>query len=484
MNQVVIVGGGISGLASAYFLEKRARESSGDSPDFSILLMEERQRTGGVILSEYLDGCLLEGGPDSFLAQKPAAIELCRELGLADQLLPSNDNQRKTFILQGGALKELPDGLLFMVPTKMWPIFRSNLFSLSGKIRLMVAPLLPVPQVQGDIAVADFISRRLGRQAFENLAEPLLAAVYGADVGTLSTRAALPQFLAMEEKYGSLWKGIRAARRKVSIEKKITKRSAASAGSIFVSLRDGVGQLTATLEKSLTRTRIVTGRKIEKICRAGAGSSFRVQWRDGETEASAVILATPAHAAGKMLGSLDGQLAEKLSGICYNSTVTVSLGFEEAGFGRTLDGFGFVVARGEGKRMLACTWVSSKFPFRCPPGRVLLRCFLGGARDPSINGENDNEIRRIVLRELGEIMSVRTEPIFTRIHRWERSMPQYNVGHLIRIQEIFAALSSQPGLFLAGNAYRGVGIPDCINSASDAASAAHRFLQSLVPVNT
>jgi oxygen-dependent protoporphyrinogen oxidase len=468
LQQVVIVGGGISGLSAAYFLEKHAAEEGGK--DLSIHLMERRDRLGGVILTERTDGFLLEGGPDCFLTQKPAALELCRALGLADQLIPSNDDQRKTYILQSGKLKELPDGLMFLLPTKVWPVLRSDLFSLPGKIRLAVSPLLPPPRRQEDVSVADFVTERLGKEMLERLAEPLISAVYGADVDSLSAGAILQRLIALEEKYGSLWKAVRRARRAPP-----TKQAGPGSG-LFASLREGVGQIVGSLGKSLARTQVIQGREIKKISRMSNGCGFRIQWGDGETDAKAVIVATPAHASAGILEELDPRLAEKLREIPYHSTVTVSLGFEKESFGRTLDGFGFVVPRQEGKRLVACTWVSTKFPFRCPPGHVLLRGFLGGAKDPSVIGESDDWILQTVLRELGEIMGIRSAPTFFRIHRWKDSMPQYRVGHPRRLREINGMLAAQPGLFLAGNAYGGIGIPDCIESSSLAAAAAYSYL--------
>ena len=471
--QVVIVGGGISGLSAAYFLEQQARKAG---LEISIHLMEQRARLGGVILTEQSGGFLVEGGPDSFLAQKPAAIELCRELGLGDQLLPSNDHRRKTYVWQGGKLKELPDGLMFVVPTKVWPIFRNDLFSLSGKLRLALSPLLASSQNrESDISVADYVRQRLGRQVLERLAEPMLAAVYGGDVDTLSARAVLPQLMALEEKYGSLWRGIYAARRERASNGGVRTKS-----SLFVTLRDGVGQLTAALEKQLKRTQISTQREIVKIGFLGGigGIGFRVEWKEGAMEADAVILAAPAHATARLIRELDARLADQLAGIPYHSSLIVSLGFDEGEMGRELNGFGFLVPRSEGRALIACTWVNTKFSHRSAPGHLLLRCFLGGARNPSVLGENDSRILEITLRELAEIMGLRAQPKFVRIFRWEKCMPQYAVGHLRRLEEISSLVAGHPGLFLAGNGYRGIGIPDCIQSSAGAAAAAIQHLQS------
>ena len=459
-------------MAAAYFLEKYAAEAG---IGISIHLMEAQGRLGGVILTERVDDFLLEGGPDSFLSLKPAALELCRELGLSDHIVPSNDHLRKTYVLWGGRLRELPDGLMFVVPSKVWPIFGSDLFSFAGKLRLAATPFLPQPRSDGqDISVADFLRQRLGNQVVERLAEPLLAAVYGADVDSLSARTVLPQLIALEEKHGSLWRGIQAARRAARGNGKAQPKS-----SLFLTLRNGVGEIITSLEKKLVKTQVRMGTEITGANAKPEGSGFSIESRGGPTDAAAVIVATPAHAAARILRGLDSQLAEHLGAIRYHSSVTVSLGFAEGAFQPELQGFGFVVPRSEKKNLIACTWVSTKFPFRSRPEHVLLRCFLGGARDPAILAEEDSRIVEITLRELGEVMGSRPEPTFSRIYRWEKCMPQYRVGHLRGLEEISSRLAHHPGLFLAGNGYRGLGIPDCIQSASTAAAAALRYLQSL-----
>ena len=469
MQSIVIVGGGISGLSAAYYLEKYAEEAG---MDISVCLLEGRNRLGGVIATERCGDFLLEGGPDSFLAQKPAAVELCRALGLADQLIPSNDEQRKTYILQGHKLKPLPDGLMFVVPTRVGSVLRSDLFSFSGKLRLVLSPLLaPRLPPEEDCSVAEFVSRRLGRQALERVAEPLLSAVYGADVDSLSARAALPQFIALEEKYGSLWQAIRQARRNRSLQNGPRQQA-----SLFITLRNGVGEMVSALEKKLVKTTLMTGSEVVQVETDSHPGGYRVRWQGGELETPAVILATPAHATARMIQKLDPELAETLNEIPYHSSVIVLMGFEEHQFPQPPDGFGFVVPRSEGKKMLACTWVSTKFPFRCPPGKVLVRCFFGGARDPAILEAPDDRIVQDALSELHSIIGLRSDPAFIRIYRWERCMPQYPVGHPRRLQRVAASLQRHPGLFLSGNAYRGVGVPDCIQASSAAASAALDYL--------
>jgi oxygen-dependent protoporphyrinogen oxidase len=464
--RIVIVGGGISGLSTAYFLEQRAARQG---LECSIELLEARARFGGVLQTERCGEFLIEGGPDSFLTQKPAAIELCRELGLGDQLIPSQDEKRKTFVLHQGKLKPLPDGLLFVIPTRIWPVLSSELLSLGGKLRLALAPFLPpLGNKKGDESVADFISQRFGRQVLERLAEPLLAAVYGSDITALSARAALPQLIAVEEKYGSLWRGLPHMR----------PRRGGPRQPIFTTLSGGVGELPAALQKHLQRTQMVQDRSVHAIRPQTSGGGYRVEWQGGETVADAVIVATPAHAAAAMLQAFDPLLSELLSGISYNSSVMVALAYPKDAFARNSEGFGFVVPRTEGRQVIACTWSSTKFPYRSSADTMLLRCFLGGARNPSVINESDEWIVTTALAELDALFQARREPLFTKVYRWERCMPQYAVGHEDRLRQIDSRLALHPGLFLAGNAYRGVGIPDCIQSGSKAAGTAVELLQN------
>jgi protoporphyrinogen/coproporphyrinogen III oxidase len=374
-----------------------------------------------------------------------------------------------------------------MLPTKIRPILSSNLFSISGKLRLALSPLFSPAIEKDDVSVSEYVSKRLGREALERLAEPLLSAVYGADVNALSAHAVLQRVVEMERKHGSLWKAVSAARQARQRPTQSPDRQgggAPPATSIFVSLRAGVGQLTSVLIKALKKTNFVTGTQITELSRGtarGTASPWRIRASDGDADAAAVILAVPAHAASKLVSTVTPELADQLNGIGYHSTMTVSLGYEEAGFGRKLEGFGFVVPRGEGKRMVACTWVSTKFPFRSQPGRVLLRCFLGGARDEGVIALDDASILEIVQRELRDIMGIQARPFFTRIHRWDRAMPQYNIGHLARIEKINELLTAQPGLFLAGNAYKGMGIPDCIESSIRAVDGVMKYLSEPRP---
>ncbi len=469
MQTVIIVGGGISGLSAAYHLEQRARENQ---LELQILLYEKSDRVGGVISSERCGDFLIEGGPDSLLTQKPAAIELCRRLSLSDDFVPSNDDRRKTYVLHRGRLKRLPEGLMFVVPTRIRPMFQSALLSPAGKLRLALSPLVapnPLPENE-DISAARFLAGRFGSQVLERLAEPLLSAVYGVDVDQLSTAAVFPQLLSMERKHGNLWSAFAKLRIAPG------KRPPAKDASLFLTLRHGIGQLVETIERSLGSTRIIKAHTVHSIRRAEQSNELQVEGDGFSRPAGAVIVATPAHRAGTALSTLDPELSGQLSSIVYRSTAIVALGYEAAEFGDPLDGFGFVVPRGERKNMIACTWVTTKYSHRSAPGHVLLRCFFGGARDEGVLEKSPEQLTEIALRELGEIMGVRARPILTRVYRLDRCMPQYSVGHLHLVESIEDRLRSQPGLFLAGNAYRGVGIPDCVESGARAASSVVDYL--------
>jgi len=458
-------------LSAAYFLEKEAAQAG---VEIAIDLFEARSRLGGVIVTEQRGEFLVEGGPESFLAVKTAAADLCRELGLGDQLLPSNDALRKTFVLQNGRLRELPEGLMFVVPSRIWPLFASDLLSWQAKLRLVSLPLRPAPRMrEQDVSVAEFLRRRFGSEVLERLAEPLLAAVYGADVDRLSARAALPQLVAIEEKYGSLWKGLRAA---------AADGRGRPKGSLFITLRGGVGKLIETLQARLRRTTVHTETMAARVRRPPDGQAIIMESRAGETSetgSDALIVATPAHSAAQLLRELDGQLAEQLEMIRYHSSLIVAFGFDRAAFRTPPEGFGFVVPRSEARRLVALTWVSTKFPFRSPAEQLLVRCFLGGARDPRSAELTDDQLVAVSLRELNEICGESVHPLFHRVYRWTLSMPEYGLGHLDRLREIESRLAGQPGLFLAGNGYRGVGIPDCIQSAAAAAAGTMRHFKAL-----
>ncbi|HLY41402.1 MAG TPA: protoporphyrinogen oxidase [Terracidiphilus sp.] len=475
--RVAIVGGGIAGLAAAYELEKaRATGSQVES-----VLFESRNQLGGSIRSETVNGAVLEQGPDSFITEKPAAAELARELGLGDQLLPSNDADRKTYIVVKNRLVALPDGLMFLVPTKLVPTALTPLFSPMTKIR-MALELLHPPRPSGhDESVATLVERHFGTEAVDRLADPLLSGIYGGDAAQLSARTVLPRLVEMEAKYGSLTRGMLAAHQQMRAKMNgpNTSRNAGTAGGpaqrprgIFTTLRGGLQQLVDALELRLQPNSVRRETPVERIERTARG--WRLTSAGVPTEFDAVIMASPAWAVGALMSPVDPVLGEELQGIPYSSSITLNLMYDESQLGRLPDGFGFLVPVSEGRAMLACTFAHRKFLGRTPPGKVVLRAFLGGMKNEALMNASDAELIAIVRRELSEILGpkvipLRADPEIAQVSRWRRAMAQYAVGHqerMVRIREHVAAL---PGLRLAGNAYDGIGIPDCIRLGREAA---------------
>src|ERR1700680_1921139 len=452
MKRIAIIGGGISGLSAAFALERHRR--AGASVEY--VLFESSPRLGGVLVTERVDGCLVEAGPDSFLTEKPWASDLCREVGLGDQLIGSNDADRKTYILVNGRLALIPDGLMFMVPTKIMPTVMSPLFSIGTKLRMAREWFHPPRKADADETVAAFVERHYGSEMVDRLADPLLAGVYGGEAAQLSVRAVLPRFAEMEATHGSLGRAMLAARKKMALAAK------APARPLFTSLKDGMQQLVDAVVCRLPASALHCNRPVQGIhSRDGCwvvSAGHTLEQFDG------VIIATPAQAAAELLRMVSEDLASELGGIPYTSSLTVNLGYDRGVRPALPPGFGFLVPRSEGKRMLAATFVHNKFPHRAPEYRALLRCFIGGAHNEEILQAPDEEVVRIIRRELGEIIELTADPLFTRVYRWRGAMAQYGVGHLERLQRIEKLLQELPGLTLAGNAYRGIGVPDCVRS--------------------
>jgi protoporphyrinogen/coproporphyrinogen III oxidase len=458
MARIAIIGGGISGLSAAVALEKARLE--GAAVEYALL--ESSERLGGVLRTEQIDGCVVEAGPDSFLTEKSWATDYCRELGLGDQLISSNDAQRKTYIVVHGRMVPIPDGLQFMVPTRILPMALSPLFSFGTKLRMAWEYFSATNGTAGteDESVAQLVERHYGREMVERVADPLLAGVYGGDAASLSASAVLPRFVELERRFGSLSRGMLEVR-------KNAKRGKQSPRSLFTSLRDGMQQLTDAATARLNPGTIQLGNPVRALQRDPDG--WRVISKESANEVfDAVIVATPAHVAGGLLETVDSALAAELRQIAYSSSMTVVLGFERGALAHTPGGFGFLVPRTEGRHMLACTFVHTKFPHRAPEDKALVRCFLG-ARNQSALDLPDEELLRIVCQELRELARITEEPLFSRVYRWPRAMAQYGVGHQQRIQRIGQMLEEHAGLRLAGNAYRGIGIPDCIASGRQAA---------------
>ena len=461
MKRIAIIGGGISGLSSAFTIEEK-RESG---TDVRYVLFESSPRLGGVLVTDHVDGCLVEAGPDSFLTEKPWAADLCGRIGLGDQLIGSNDSERKTYIVAKGKLVVMPDGLMFMVPTKIMPTVFSPLFSWRTKLRMAAEWFHPPHKASEDETVAEMVRRHYGPEMVELLADPLLSGVYGGEASGLSVRAVLPRFADMESKHGSLGRAMLESRKQA--RKKMGAAANVPARPLFTSLKDGMQQMVDALVARLDAKALKTSAVVQSVIRQDNGWTVCAGYQTDQFDA--VIIATPAHAAADLLESTDENLARDLSEIRYSSSVTVTLGYDEKVRRALPPGFGFLVPRSEGHRMLAATFVHNKFPHRAPENRALVRCFLGGARDEPILEMSGKEILEIVRGELRQIIALNAEPLFARVYKWKSAMAQYSVGHLERLQRIEALRQKLPGLALAGNGYNGIGVPDCVRSGTEAA---------------
>jgi oxygen-dependent protoporphyrinogen oxidase len=459
MTRIAIIGGGISGLAAAFALEEHRRNASAL---IEYVLYESSPRLGGVLCTEHIDGCVVEAGPDSFITEKPWATDLCRALGLGEELIGSNDADRKTYILTRGRLVEMPDGLMFMVPTKILPTGLSSLFSLKTKLRMTQELFHPPRAVDHDESVASFIERHYGSEMVERLADPLLSGVYGGEAANLSVRAVLPRFAEMERTHGSLGRAMLAAR------KKFSGGPQKAAPPLFTSLKRGMQHLAETVVSRLNPESLLTHTRVLALQPQAGGWLVSAGMKSDQFDS--VILALPAAGAAQVLGIASPELAAELAGIQYSSSITVGLGYEREVRQALPPGFGFLVPRSEGKRLLAATFVHNKFPHRAPEDRALLRCFFAGSNAENVWTLADDKIVGIVRNELQQILGVRAEPLFARVYRWKSAMAQYGVGHLDRLDRIGRLRQQLPGLALAGNAYRGIGVPDCVRSGCDAAA--------------
>jgi oxygen-dependent protoporphyrinogen oxidase len=465
--RVAIIGGGIAGLSAAYELEL----ARGAGMDVDYELFEASARLGGVISSAVVDGTVIEHGPDSFLTEKPAAAELCRELGLASQLVSSNDAQRKTFILVRNRLVPLPDGLMFLVPTKLLPTALSSLFSLPTKIRMGLELLHPPRPHTGDESVAELVRRHYGQEAVDRLADPLLSGIYGGDSTQLSAQSVLPRLVEMEARYGSLTKGMLAgirARKEAAAKAEAEDPEKTSAPRpLFTTLRFGLQQMVDALVRRLDQSRLHVLKPVAAVERSG--ECWVVQGASFEERFDAVVVATPAWAAAEFLSSASRGLSDELGQIPYSSSVTVNLVFDGAELDPLPEGFGFLIPAVEKRSLLACTFLHRKFPGRTAPGKSVLRAFLGGAHHAGLLTESDEVLGGLVRRELFEILRISAIPELVEVQRWPRAMAQYSVGHKELQQRIQMRLATLPGLHLVGNAYDGIGIPDCVRLGRQAA---------------
>jgi protoporphyrinogen/coproporphyrinogen III oxidase len=466
-RRVVVGGGGIAGLSTAYHLQEGARSAG---LPIECTLIEGSTRLGGKICTREEQGFVVEGGPDCFLTQKPWALELVRKLGLSDRLIGTNDASRKVHILWKSRLHRLPEGVLLIVPTRLRPFALSPLLSHLGKMRMGLDLLIPPRLDPRDESVASFVRRRLGQEALDKIAEPLMGGIHVSDPERQSLLATFPRFADIEKQHGSLIRGILAARR--------SRPTGHTPMPMFMTLRGGLGELVSALAGRLGDTRVLLGRRVTSLS-GGQGDGYRMRLDDGtDLQADAVVLATPARDAAGLVVDIDTRLTARLRSIRYVSTATISFGYRRETFPHPLDGFGFVIPSKERRRITACTWTSTKFDHRAPADGVLLRCFLGGANDEAPALLPESEMVRLAKDELREIMGISVEPMLTQVHRWRDGHPQYDVGHLDRLAEIDRLRSDHPGLYLVGSSYRGVGLPDCIH---DGALAAEQILRQVEP---
>lgn len=442
MNDVVIIGAGISGLAAAWELKKRGLQP---------LVLEQSERTGGVIISDRVDGFVIDGGPDSILVQKPAAVELCRELGLGDRLFPTKP-PRTAFVVRRGRLTELPEASFLGIPTKVGPFITTRLFSVAGKLRMATEVVRPQGP-EDDESIGAFIRRRFGREAVDYLAEPLLAGIHAGDVDRLSMHSLFPRLVSLEQSHGSVLRGLSAAMKNVP----------ASHSGAFVSLPRGVAELPEALTAALGPDVFRFNTRVVQI--SGTSPYKLTLDTDASIYARQVIVTVPGWAASSMFNSLDTRLARLCAAIEYASSATVFFGLRRDQIAHPLDGSGFVVPRVERKALMAGTWVSSKWPQRAPAGYALLRGFLGGATNPAILDRNDDALAALAFDELKALLGIRGQAALVRVYRWPRATPQYVVGHAERVRQIEGRLAGLPGLFVTGSAYRGTGLPDCIADA-------------------
>ena len=460
--RIVVVGGGIAGLAAAHRLIEVG--AAGQIP-VEPFLFESRDRLGGIIATERTGGCIIEGGPDAFLTEKPWAVALCERLGLADRLIPTREAPRRTFVLHRGRLEPLPDGFALLGPSRLGPVLRTPLLSWRGKLRLAMDLVLPRGRVDGDESVGAFVARRFGREVLDRVVQPLVSAVYTADPSAISLAATMPRFREMERRHRSIaWALARSATR---------RRDAEGSGprwSLFVTPSGGMQDLVESVARRLPPSAVRLRQGVAAVVRPNGARMWRVDLADGTAiAADGVILATPAHHTARLVAGLDPDLGRLCEAIPYASSAAVTLAYRRADVGHALDGFGVVVPRSAGRSILAATFSSVKFPGRAPDGQALLRAFLGGALVHGLLDRDDDALAAAAEQDLGDVLDIRARPLLVRVHRHPAAMPQYLVGHQERVRAIAAQASRHAGLALAGAAYGGVGIPDCVRSGEEAA---------------
>jgi len=455
-GRIVVVGAGVTGLAAALRVRERA-------PEREVVVLEASDRVGGALFTETVDGLVVEAGAESMLSEKPWGVALVERLGIASRFVSPAEGQRRTYVVRNGRLLPLPEGFLLLAPTRPWPVLASGIFSPAGKLRLGAEVVLPRGPEAEDESLASFTRRRFGTEALERVVDPLVGGIYTADPERLSIRATLPRFPDLERSHRSVILGLRAT------ATRDTRNAAGARYGLFTTHERGMGAFAHELATRLPEGSVRLGARVDRLARTASG--WRVDTDAEGIDAAAVVVATPAFHAAAMLAVVDADLARLLSEIEYASAATITLVYRKPDVPADLPGFGFVVPHQEGHDLIACTFLSRKYPFRTPDGLEVIRAFVGGARRPEMSALADDELLPRVRADLAALAGIRAEPTLVRVHRWARAMPQYVVGHLRRVTAIEERADRLPGLRLAGAAYRGVGIPDCIRSGEAAADA-------------
>jgi len=472
-KKILVAGGGITGLSAAYYLDKALREKGIHA---EIILAEKSDRLGGKIDTLRRDGFIIEKGPDSFLARKLPMIDLVKDLGMEDQLVPTNPKGKKSYILYHRKLHPMPPGMVYGIPTKLAPFMKTGLVSVKGKLRAAMDLVLPRRKERTDESLGEFIRRRLGREVLEHIAEPLLAGIYAGDTRFLSLQATFPQFHQIENQYRSLMVGM-AAGTGQSSGNAMNQLPPAAKNSIFLSLKNGLFSIIERLHEVLQeRVRFLFNHSVERIVQRE--KQYCVTFSNGEQLiADGIILAAPAFEAATILSDLPA--ASKLKQIPYASVANVALAFDKKDASFKMEGSGFVIPRNEGTHVTACTWTSTKWLHVAPEDKVLLRLYVGHHGNDIAERLSEEEILAKVRADLKELMGITAEPLFYEITRWIGAMPQYPVGHLAVLNEVRAELKNKmPKVFIAGAAYQGIGLPDCVRQGREAAEQMIQCLQN------
>lgn len=457
--RVLIVGGGISGLSLAYKLKKYSTQNG---IPISLQLFEACNQVGGTLQTDFRDGFLLEKGPDCFLSAKPAALQLTKELGIESDLLETREEYRKSYIYLNRKLRQVPQGFYLMAPVQAWPFLCSDLLSLKGKLRTLLEPLVPRNRKSNDESLGSFVRRRFGQEMLDNIAQPMVAGIYTADAQNLSLKATMPKFLELEQTYGSLIQGLRK-------EKKIGKGTSGPRYSLFLTFKKGMNYLIQNLKDAIGNTSILTQTSIDKTERKDQREWLLTSKTGQKFFGDILCLALPAHQSSFLLQNLSSKASDLLTQIQYLTSAVINFSFQKDQVNKLPAGMGFVIPQKESKSLLACSITHQKFLYRCPENHILLRAFVGGPQAGKLLDSTDSEILEAVQKELAEILKIKGSPVFSVLTRWKQSMPQYTLGHEDRVRQIDEQVSKIPNLYLTGNAYQGVGIPDLISQAEKTA---------------